>query len=489
MINKHFSSAKLRCGIWASVLSLVVIVCVGLIIYLADLAEKKWALQADLSFSSITNEGAVTDRILKELTKDVEIWLISSSSTEYDLNLSESDNLEVLLQRYASLSPHLSFTRTSLVKNPLLATRFQDALGEKNVSTDCMIVHCSETGRARILDSSDYYVYSFDNDFGYYISGYRYEKSITEAILYVTQDELPVLQFLTGHGEFTVSDLTNMTDRLISANYMIHPVNILTGDTLDSSSPLFIISPQYDLSESELRILMDFADQGGSFFICCEFSDPIDLPRFNSLLSAYGVTPLPGLAIADKSVPGSYYDDNPFYLMPYLQKNETTSSLLAASETLYVLAGARAFTCTDSIDGMISVLPVLVTDKAYIRDYEDISDDFSMQPDDIRGNLVLSAAAVRISPTGERSRAYISGNITMFSEVFMQNNTSSVPLMLQMTQYLQNKAPVDLNILPHSAERENMTLRSLTIPMIVIGLLPLLVLFTALIVLLPRKNR
>lgn len=485
MMKNTFQSSKWRCGLWSVVILIVIIVCSVCFVILADILTDRYALQMDLSYSAVTRQSEITDSVLKSLERDVQIYLVSSGSSEYDIYMNESSNLEAILQRYRANCSHISFEKQSLVQNPLLATRFTDAVGENAVSPDCLIIHCNDTGRTRILDGQDYYVYSFDNETGYYISGYRYEKCITEAILYVSGDELPVLQFLTGHSEFSLDDLENMVDRFISANYAIKQVNLRKGEAPDPASPLFIISPQYDLTDSELKILDAFAEEGGDFFICCEFSDPIDLPNFNTLLRTYGIEAYPGMVVADAS--GSYYDNSPYYLMPYLQNNALTSSLINASENIYILAGARAFRYENSTDGMTEVKPVLVTDKAYITDYT--ADDLSRKANDVYGNLTVAAFSTRVTSSGERSKAFIAGNVTMFSEIFMQNNTSSIPMMLQMTQNLQSIKPVDLDILPKTAERESMILRSPILPIIIVSFLPLLVLILALSVLLPRRNR
>ena len=70
----------------------------------------------------------------------------------------------------------------------------------------------------------------------------------------------------------------------------------------------------------------------------------------------------------------------------------------------------------------------------------------------------------------------------------MQSSTSSTAFLLQMIRSLQGQEPVNLDILPVTAQRGSLILGSITAPVIVAAMLPLLVLLGAALVLWPRKN-
>lgn len=76
----------------------------------------------------------------------------------------------------------------------------------------------------------------------------------------------------------------------------------------------------------------------------------------------------------------------------------------------------------------------------------------------------------------------------MFTENWMYENTSSAPLLLQMSQYMTNRTNTDLDILPKSAMRQSMTFHSMTLPLVLVFLLPILTFIAALVILLPRKH-
>lgn len=476
------NNRKLRCGGFSAALCAGVILLALLLVALADRLESRYALAGDYSFNAATTQSETTAAVLDRLTRDVHIYAVIPQEGENTTLLS-------LLERYAAASPHVTYTRESIVKNPVLLTQFADAIGENEVSSDCLIVSCRETGRARVLTEDDYYVYSYDTESGYFSqAGFTYEKSITEAILYVTQDELPTLQILTGHGELTEADTANLEDTLISANYLLQRVNLQAGDELDPASPLMLLSPKYDLSDQELEKIWAFARAGGDFFIVSQYSDPLDLENYNALLRAYGIQGYPGLVFAKEEDTASYYADTPVWLMPYLQETDQTASLLSAGKDILLLAGARAFQLPDGEDANLTVTPVLLSGQAYIRNYQDGVSLSEQQETDREGVFPLALWTDKMFEDGTLSHAFVIGNITAFLDYWTMNNTDSTAFLLQMVRSLQGKSPVSLDIMPKNALRAGLSLGNITPAVIAIVLLPLLIALGAALVLLPRRN-
>lgn len=481
-MRKAKQNRALRCGAVSAALTAAVAVLVLLLGVMADGIESRFALQKDYSFNGVTTQSEITDAVLEQLNKDVRIYALVPADGGDAALLS-------LLERYAAGSEHVAWSRESLVKNPVLKNQFADVSGEREVTDDCVIVTCPQTGRTRILNENDYYVYSYNMDTGAFDEAYfTYEKSLTEAVLYVSQDQIPVIQVLSGHGELSQNDTAALEDTLVTANYAVRRVNLSAGDTLDAESPLMILSPRYDFSEAELASLIAFADQGGSFFVGVQYADPTDLSRFNALLRAYGIEMLPGLVIAKAEDTASYYADQPVYLLPYMQETDVTAPLTAAGKDILLLGGARAFELGGASPDGVQRTPILLTGEAYIRAFDDGADDVSQQNGDREGVFPVAVWSDRMSESGQVSRLFIVGNISMFVDYWVQNSTDANAFLLQMLRSLQGKDPVNLNILPKTALRPGLTLGSLTPAVIAAVMLPLLVLLAAALVLWPRKN-
>ena len=476
------NNRKFRCGGFSALLTAAAVICALAVGALADGLEKRFALQVDCSFNGATTQGAVTNAALAQLDKDVQLYAVIPVSGGDETLLS-------LLDRYAAASAHVTVSRENLVKNPVLQSRFSIAAGEKQVTEDCLIVSCPATGRARVLTAEDYVLYAYNTATGYFDeSGYSYEKSVTEAILYVTQDQVPHVQILYGHGEKTSEEIEVLTDTLVSANYAVDWVSLAAGDALDPDSPLLILAPQYDLSDYELDRLMDFARAGGDFFIVCQYSDPLDLNNFSAFLRAFGIESYPGMVIAKTEDKASYYADSPVILMPYMQETDATRALISSGEDILLLTAARAFKLPQREPDGVMLSPVLVTGDAYIRDYTDGLDVSDQQPTDEEGNFCVALWSDKMFEDGAVSHAFIMGDMTMFLNYWMQSSTSSTAFLLQMVRSLQGREPVNLDILPVTAQRQGLSLGDITPAVIVTAMLPLLVLLGAALVLWPRKN-
>lgn len=475
-------SRKFRCGGVSALLTAAVAVLVLLLGAVADGVETRYALRADLSFNGATTQSAITNAVLGQLAQDVHIYAVLPAD-------GGDDTLLALLERYDAASDRVTWSRESLVRNPVLQNQFADAAGDRAVTDDCLIVTCPATGRTRILNENDYYVYSYNMDTGVFDEAYfTYEKSLTEAILYVSQDTLVQVQILSGHGELTQTDTAVLEDTLVSANYAVKRVNLAAGDVLDAESPLMILSPRYDISRQELDQLMAFAAQGGDFFIVSQYADPTDLENFNAFLRAWGVEMYPGLVIAQESDTASYYADSPVYLMPYMQDTDVTATLVASGRDILLMGGARAFRVPDTLPEGVALSPILLTGQAYIRDFEGDLTLSDQQPGDETGVFAVALWADRMEESGVVSRLFAVGNMSMFLDYWVLNSTDANAFLLQMIRSLQGSSPVNLDILPKTALRQGLTLGSLSPAVAVTVALPLLVLLGALLVLMPRKN-
>ncbi len=482
LFEKIKNNRKFRCGGFSVALTATAVALALLIGALGDGLEKRYALQVDCSFNGATTQSAVTDAALKQLEKDVHLYAVIPASGGDATLLS-------LLDRYAAASPKVTVTEESLIKNPVLQSQFSGAVGENQVTEECLIVSCPATGRYRVLNAEDFVQYSYNMETGYFDEiSYSYEKSVTEAILFVTQETVPTVQILSGHGEKAASETEAMEDTLCSANYRIQRVNLAAGDTLDPESPLMILSPKYDFSERELNQLTDFARAGGDFFIVTQYSDPLNLENFQALERSYGIEALPGLVIAKEEDAQSYYADSPVILMPYMQETDMTRPLLSAGEDILLLSAARAFQVPQTLPEGVLLSPVLMTGEAYIRDIEDGLGVSSQQAGDPEGTFSVALWSDKMYEDGTVSHAFVLGDMTMFLNYWMRSSTSSTAFLLQAVRSLQGQEPLNLDIVPITAQRQGLALGNITPAVIVTVMLPLLVLLGAALVLWPRKN-
>ena len=106
---------------------------------------------------------------------------------------------------------------------------------------------------------------------------------------------------------------------------------------------------------------------------------------------------------------------------------------------------------------------------------------------DREGRFAVALWADKLFDSGNISHAFVIGDMSLFLDEWIRNNTSSTALLLQAVRSLQGMEPVNLDILPISAQREGLRLGGIAPAVIVTVMLPLLVLLAAALVLWPRK--
>jgi len=480
MKNHAGRSARFKIGGSSLLGMLVVLVVAASLILLADALEQKHALRQDLSFNSATSQSRETQRVLSGLSSDVHIYALFTPGQE-------DRSLIGLLERYAAATPHITFSLENLIQNPALISSISASLNDGEVTSDCLIIHGKQADRIRILDGADYVTQSYDPQTGgYFVSGLTYEQSLTEAIAYVTADSLPALQVLTGHGELDETRMAAMEKVLTDYNFSMRRVDLLRGDALHPDEPLLILSPQKDLTADQVLAIDTFAKAGGALFITVDFNTQAETPQFDALYRSYGFVRKPGLVVAEEAEVESYYS-SPAMLMPYMETTEPTAGLVAGKQTTLILAGAAAFEQPVQTD-RLAVHVVLKSGNAYLRNVQDGADNIAKQPTDPTGVYPLALTAERVFDDGERSKAFIIGNSSVFTDSWLYQNTYSAEFLLSIMGYLTPGEPIQLHIAPRDAVRQPMRVEAQWLNQLILVLLPLFVALVGALVTVSRKK-
>lgn len=264
-----------------------------------------------------TDNGIYTLRpetlgFLSELDCDVEIKLVSETGIpEYGVP-------EALIRSYAEKNRRIKFSTVS--PDEVLATH--GVLNE-----GCAIV--KSEARETVIYSSDYfdlskegfdmsvntYYYLADRlsqqygintyaDFMY--SGFgeslglfdiaKYQRTITNAIRYVSADDVTLLFSVTDHGEsvldpYLYPEFRNTCTELLFGK--------LSEGIPENADGVLINNPQSDITEEEKATLTDYLAGGGRITLITSFAYVKKLPVLLSVCEAYGLTTDGGLLCED----------------------------------------------------------------------------------------------------------------------------------------------------------------------------------------------
>jgi len=477
---------KWRHGKLSTLLMLLAVLVAVLLNIAVQKAEDTYALRMDLSFNRYATTGQETQRLVAALANDAEMYLLYQ-------NGEENSQLLQVLSRYAALSDRITLLPTDISRNPGLLTRFSGDL-DTVLEADSVIVNCPATGRYRVLDYGDFYTQGYDIQLGdFVVEGISYEKELTEALVYVTQPTVPTVGFLQGHGEYTLEDLSVLADLLESNHYGVSTVNLLAGDTLEGIHVLLLACPVNDLDDTEIETIAAFAQNGGNLFVVRDYTDPVEkMPNYLSLLRSYGVTPLPGVAVASEEDAGSYYGE-PLYLLPYMAEIDLTLPLITAGMDVLMMPAACAFETPPEPgtgDLSLSVGTVLKTGpNAYLRNVSDGLDTIDKQPGDHTGELPLALFAHRMHYNGNVSRLFAIGNSTVLADSYIYQRTFSEQFVVAVMNELMPENTISLDVMAAPAFRPALTAGSQHLGIALLIALPLCCLLAALLVLWPRRNR
>ena len=444
----------------------------------ADSMEKQHGWKRDYSFNSISTHSAITLDTLEKLEHPVHMYALFRKGDE-DAPLLE------LLERYAAASPLVSWEQADPGLSPALVNRF--STDRETPGENSLIVSCEETGRWRILGPEDYVDVSMDPETGEYTyAGWTYERSITNAISYVTREKVPQAVILQGHGELD-GQATEAFASLLTANRYEVTWAELTDSTWepDPADLLVFFSPQRDMNAEETEKLNRFAAKGGSFLFTCDYADrPDQMPSYTALLRSYGFRPQEGIVLADRNAPDTYYNGNRMFLIPELCSTDITLDLIASGADTLLLPGCRSFEDPGETDRNLIAVPVVRSgETAYRKILTAETTNMEREEGDPQGAFVLALQARRITAEGNVSRAFIIGCSAALRDAQVYAMTDSQQLTIRVMEFLLDTEASDLSILAREAVRPALGVGSLSVGAVLICALPAAVLLAALLVL------
>lgn len=308
------SAAKISMSVFSvGAIALVMAGVIGVNYVMTILPESVTAFDVtQQKLYSITED---TKEYLTSLDQDVDIYVLAKEDEADDM-------VKKMLKRYEDGSDHISVTYI----DPDVSPDFASAYTSASVSDNSVIVVSGE--RSKVIDYDNIYEYEVNySTYSYEATGYDGEGQITSALQYVTKEDMPVFYELTGHNETTVTG--DFLDVLQKSNISLESLDLLQNNSVPKDCQALIIhGAQTDLSSDDLNKILSYVQSGGSLLLTLDYASYGDMPNYQKLLAEYGISS-PGGLVAD--LDSRYYYNNPFYLLPYVESTDVTSSITGNS--------------------------------------------------------------------------------------------------------------------------------------------------------------
>ncbi len=276
--NELKVSLSSRSARFGSNAALVVIFVLGILIVINILASK-FSARVDTTASKLYSLAAQTEKVLKNMDKDVKVIGFFKSGNE--------GQARELLTEYKHFTERLDYEFHDPDKNPGLAKSY-------NIQTYGTVVVESQGKRERVNNVT--------------------EEDLTNAIISVTREGVKKVYFTKGHGErdYDATEPDGMStakEFIRDENYELDTIMLAEADSdiPDDCSVLVIARPQTDLFAHEQEKIKNYLQRGGKVMMLL---DPESPASYASFLNDWGLNVEDGIVV-DASGVGQLFGAGP----------------------------------------------------------------------------------------------------------------------------------------------------------------------------------
>lgn len=470
-VKDSFTSRKFKQGAYATTISAFVIVIVIVINLFASQMGSTFDLTATGKYS-LTED---TIKLVEGVTDEITIYYLTQSGGEIA-------EFKKIINNYNKINPNVTVEYKDPVQYPKFASQYVD----DNITEQSFLVVNETNGRAKYLAYADVIEYDYDyTNGGYSITGITIESKVDAAIQAVTNEDLPMVYAISGHGETAIS--TYMGTLLTEGNISYDELNTLTSESIpEDCDILFVNQPQYDYTEEEAELVLEYLKSGKDAIFCVDYVTP-SLTNFNTILSYYGITIADGIVVESDSnyYRGRYASE----LVPEVKRHDFTSDF--KNEKYIVCPVSSGIVLAEDIRDTITTSEILKTSSTAYSKIDVNSTVVEKEDGDIDGPFLLG---VEVSETvGDEET-----NLIVYSSKYMWNDSciatnsfGNVDLLLNTINQLTGQENV-ISVRSVSVEEERLVLTDAQRKrngLIFLGIIPLAVIIPGIAVVVSRRKK
>ena len=431
--------------------------------------------QLDMTNSSLYTLSDQTKRIVSSVDKDVNLYLLATTGNE-------DDTILRLLNRYADLSSHIKVTCVDPNVQPTFLNSYE--LSVSRLYANSVIVDCG--GRYRLVGYDEIYVTSYEMD--YYSYSYNStttfdgENALTNAIHYVSSDNLPKVYTLTGHGESDLS--SSLTEAIAQDNMETDTLSLMTAESIPEDATAIIINaPTSDLNEDEAQMLIDWVANGGSIALTTGYIEADKMPNLLKVTASMGLTVSEGIVIETNSQ--MYYPRYPYYLLPTIESHDITDALISGNYYI-MLPLAQGLVESEGSDATVTWL-LTTSDDAYAKVAALSMTTTSKEEGDLDGPFHVAA----VSEKGEGKLLWVASDSFLSSNVDQVVSGANSDLYLNALNWMGDQEE-SISIRAKSMDSETLTVpasASTLWTVLMIGGIPAVLAILGIVIWIRRKRR
>lgn len=419
-IKGSFRTRSFRAGGYSLAAAAVVVAIAVAVNLVVGVLPADWT-KIDLTSTGLYSLSSQTQQMVSALEEEVNVYWIVQSDTE-------DDTIGELLDRYEDLSKNLKVER----KDPVVYPNFAQQYTSETLYNNSLIVVCGD--RSRYISYYDIYVTDYSS---YYSTGttstqFDGESQLTSAIDYVTNEDLPVVYTLTGHGE---SDLpSSLSSGAEEENLLLEELTLLTEEAVpEDADALIIYAPQSDISADEKDMLLTYLQGGGKLLLVTDYSET-DMPNLAEVMEYYGTSLTDGIVLEGDS--SHHLRGSNYYLLPDIGSHDITSPL--STEGYYVLMPvAQGIDIADELREGLSVTSLLTTtSSSYSKPDGYNLTTYDKEDGDIDGPFSLGVAISEEVEGGTTGIVWLTTSFMFEQETDMMVSGANTDLFLNALDWM-----------------------------------------------------
>lgn len=316
----------------------------------------------DMTENKIYSLSDPTEKLLKNMTQDVEITLVWQKEVEQEYGLAEMfAQVDNVLQQYVQQGRNIHYKVVDPIVNPELVLAYTS--GQAQLGHGSIIVATAAFSR----------VIPFELWVGYYGRErvkLNVEGPVSNAILYVLTGKMPKVYTVIGHNGQEPSLLKYFTgqtfqDALVADNFQVLAISLQREPIPADADMVVILSPQTDLSTTEIAELENFLARGGRIWVNLVLTE-VRLSRLMDLLAKYGLYAEGLVAEGDEARLLPSTEANPLYFVTTTDPFPITQGL-GTNANPVIMGQVMALLTNDESPRYVTLQPLLHTsDKAVL---------------------------------------------------------------------------------------------------------------------------
>lgn len=470
-MNSSFSSKRFRNGAYSSAVTVIVLI----VLLFINLVAGRLDLKVDVSSSGYFTMSETTGDFLEDLDEDIVIYYLSTES--------QIDNMiKDMIDKYDSASKHISVEMKDFSLYPNFVYQYVEE--DTSVYYNSVIVENVATGRYRYVGYYDMALYSYNNNYQPYLTGYDVEGQITSAIQYVTSDDLPKVYATTGHNERPLTG--KAAEYLTKQNIQVENLETITMESVPADcEALLILGAVQDFTAPEIEKIREYMEAGGNVVAYLDYTEA-DMTNLESLLAHYGVSMVDGMVLETNA---SHMINNlPYMVVPDIIEHDITEGGKAYAGTympvgLYIDADIR---------GSVERTGLLKTSEGAFAKTNMEDATFSKGEEDISGPFYLGVVATEEFKEVKSTLVVYSGT-AMLDDMFMGvSSLANANLFTDTLNWVTEREETVLSIPTKSFSQTYLTLTSAdvnTLTIILVIVLPVSILACGGVVWFKRRKK